>query len=367
MKPISLAFDAKRAFHNSTGLGNYSRFVLSGLAEQFPSEKYALMSPEKASLFLKRSKLLEEVLPQGLGQLSPSFWRSFSMSEQLKKMGAQLFHGLSHELPTGLRKNGIASVVTIHDIIFESHPQYYNPIDRLTYAWKFKKAALNADLVFSVSEYTSKQLQERYQIPENKIQVHYQSCHPAFYTANKSSPEPIFKLPSNYLLSVGTIEERKNLLHILKAIQNLDIPLVVVGRGKKYLEKCHAFIQQNKMESRVHFIERIEIDQLVQVYQKASAFVYPSRIEGFGIPIIEALFSKCPVITTHGGVFSEAGGPSSYYVNPESSDSIREGILLALNTSDREEKIAAGLKYAQENFLPKPLIQNIMQSYRSLL
>lgn len=370
MKPISIAFDAKRAFHNSTGLGNYSRFVLEGLAKEFPSERYLLMNPKKSSLFQNRNPLLKEIRPEGLGKLHPSFWRSFGMASELKKSDVSVYHGLSNELPLGLKKNNIASAVTIHDIIFESHPQYYKPIDRISYRWKFKSAAQNADLVFSVSEYTSIQLQERYRIPAEKIQVHYQSCHPAFYSKenvpSKTASKPD-NLPSDYILSVGTIEERKNLLGILKAIKTLDIALIVVGRGKKYLEICRDYIRVNMMEDRVHFIERIEINDLVLLYRNALAFVYPSRIEGFGIPIIEALFSECPVVCSAGGVFPEAGGPHSIYIDPENTESIRNGVLKALNESERENRSKEGLLYARSHFLPKALIQNLMHSYRSLL
>jgi glycosyltransferase involved in cell wall biosynthesis len=370
VKPLSIAFDAKRAFHNSTGLGNYSRFVLEGLANEFPSERYLLMNPKKSSLFHNRNEILNEFLPEGRNKILPALWRSFGMASDLKKQKVDIYHGLSNELPLGLKKNNIASAVTIHDIIFESHPQYYKPIDRKSYRWKFKSAAQNADLVISVSQYTSLQLQERYLIPAEKIQVHYQSCHPAFYSIENQTSKKSNRLnvlPSDYILSVGTVEERKNLMGILKAIESLDIALVVVGRGKKYLESCKEYIRAHKMDGRVHFIEKIEIDDLVQLYKNAMAFVYPSRIEGFGIPIIEALFSECPVVSSEGGVFPEAGGPNSIYVNPESFDSIQKGIEKALLFSDRQQRTREGLLYAKKNFLPQPLIQNLMHSYRSLI
>lgn len=123
-----------------------------------------------------------------------------------------------------------------------------------------------------------------------------------------------YHLPEEYLLTVGSITARKNLMGVIRALELLPessrLPLVVVGRGGRYRAKVQAFIQKNRLENLVHFID-VSFDDLPAVYQKASAFLYPSFYEGFGIPILEALFSKTPVITSNLSSLPEAGSGSA--------------------------------------------------------
>lgn len=368
-----LAFDAKRAFHNTTGLGNYSRFILDGLAKYYGEEyQFLLMNPRGSTHYTHRDKRLKEVLPEGIYRTFSSLWRSGALWKDLRKQRVELFHGLSNELPSGLRRQGIRSVVTIHDLIFESHPQYYQTVDRLIYRQKFKRAAQQAHLVLSVSAFTKDQLVARYGIDPQKIVVHYQSCHPAFHQNHSPQADAALlenlQLPAQFALSVGTIEERKNLLHSLKALQSIDIPLVVVGRGGKYAQQCKNFVAQNGMAHRVQWIEKISPEALAALYRNARLFLYPSRVEGFGIPIIEALFSACPVITTQGGVFPEAGGPNSWYVDPENPQAIKDAIKNILEHPEvAQERAALGQSYAQNHFLPEPLIHQLHQHYQTVL
>ena len=134
----ALAFDAKRAFHNPTGLGNYSRFILSGLADRY-ADRYSfhLMNPKSGPLFSERDPILKEERPEGIYSTFSSLWRSAGMYKDLRKMDVRLFHGLSNELPAGLSLQNIRSIVSIHDLIFESHPQFYRPADRWIYQKKF--------------------------------------------------------------------------------------------------------------------------------------------------------------------------------------------------------------------------------------
>lgn len=368
-----IAFDAKRAFHNNTGLGNYSRFILSELVKsKGDAYEYLLMNPKPGALFSERDPRLKEILPEGIYSLFSSLWRSGAMWKDLQKNKVDLFHGLSNELPAGIEKQRIKSLVTIHDLIFESHPHFYKPADRRIYRHKFKSASKNADRVLTVSQFTKDQLVDRYDIESEKIFVHYQSCHPAFQVqGNVEKDVELIKplqIPTEYALSVGTIEERKNLLNSLSAIKTIDIPLVVVGNGGDYFKKCRDFVENNGMKNRVFWIQNIERETLAALYRQAQLLLYPSRVEGFGIPIIEGLFSNTPVITSNGGVFPEAGGPKSWYINPESPEEINGAITDILNHPQESAKRAdEGRLYAEENFLPEILIAQLDSHYSALL
>ena len=369
----TIAFDAKRAFHNRTGLGNYSRFLLSGLAAMDTPYRLLLMNPKPGELFAERSAKLEEIQPQGIYRLLTALWRSGGMWRELRDEQVDIYHGLSGELPSGLDKQKIASVVTIHDLIFESHPQFYKPVDRLIYRHKFRSAVRQASKVVSVSAYTKNELVRLYGVDENKIEVHYQSCHPAFRmsASTQADQEKLahLALPDEYALSVGTIEERKNLLNVLKAIVSIpDLPLVVVGRGGAYAERCKLFAKENGLSNRIIWIEKIEPEELAALYRLAKVFLYPSKIEGFGIPIIEALFSRTPVITSAGGVFPEAGGPGSLYIDPDSPESIQDALERILGDEGFQISMKEdGLDHAHKHFLPENLIDGMLHLYEKLL
>ena len=176
-----------------------------------------------------------------------------------------------------------------------------------------------------------------------------------------------YNLPKNYLLYVGTIEERKNLLTLLQTLKQLpNQKLVVIGNGKSYKTKCLDFIAKNKLSERVIFLTKISVEEIAIIYQSAEIMIYPSIFEGFGIPILEALFSKTPVITTKGGCFSEAGGPNSKYINPLSISEMKDAIIeITESPQIKKRMITNGLKYANK-FRDDIIASNLMKIYKNL-
>ena len=264
-----------------------------------------------------------------------SIWRQGPISRQLKKDKIDVYHGLSGELPNGLN---IPSVVTVHDLIFYRYPELYNPIDVFIHKRKIRYAAHKATQVVAMSEQTKADLVEYTGIAASKIKVIYQGCHPIFKTTFtkkvlKSIAEK-YNLPKKYILFVGTLEDRKNALFIAEALEKTSHNLVFVGKIKSHGEKLKSFVKSKGIEHRVLFIQNISIEELAAVYQNATVFCYPSFFEGFGIPIIEALYSGIPVVTTQGGCFSEAGGPSSIYINPKDKQALQNAIELLFSESN---------------------------------
>ena len=129
---MRIGFDAKRAFNNQSGLGNYSRNLLSALYFSYPDFRYILYTPEiNRNLFKLTGKNFELRKPlKAFHRIFPSVWRSFAISGEFKKDKLDVYHGLSHELPSGIEKSGVKSVVTIHDLIFIRYPVLYSTIDR---------------------------------------------------------------------------------------------------------------------------------------------------------------------------------------------------------------------------------------------
>jgi glycosyltransferase involved in cell wall biosynthesis len=167
------------------------------------------------------------------------------------------------------------------------------------------------------------------------------------------------------LLCVGTIEKRKNLLTIVKALNLVKkIPLVVVGKKTNYFKEVNNYIQQNNLSNRVIFLENVTNNQLPIIYQNAAMFIYPSIFEGFGIPIIEALISKIPVITTNKGCFPEAGGPNSVYIDPLDEIMLAQKINEILDSENLKKDISEkGFKYA-EKFHKNKIAEQLMEIYK---
>lgn len=362
---MKIAFDAKRFFHNTSGLGNYSRDLVRILAQYFPENEYILLNKNKSK---RGSDIVENSNVHFVETSKGKMSRQFKMGKDAQKQNADVFHGLSGELPLKWDKKPIKKIVTIHDLIFERYPQYYSFFDRKIHFWKFRKAANSADKIIAISEQTKRDIIQFLKVPESKIEVIYQGCHKAF--KEQQSEEFIqktkekYSLPEKFILNVGTIEERKNLLNVVKALKGTNIPLVVVGKKTKYFRKVEQFVQQHKIS--VQFLEGVSMDELAAIYKLADIFVYPSFFEGFGIPVIEALFSKTVVITSNTSCLPEAGGPDSVYVDPENHLDIQSKIkFLWDNESERKRRADKGFYFVQQ-FNDEPIANNLMNLYRKI-
>ncbi|WP_312901174.1 glycosyltransferase family 4 protein [Chryseobacterium taichungense] len=363
---MKIAFDAKRFFHNTSGLGNYSRDLVRILATYFPENDYILLNKNKS----ERAKDILDLPNVHFVETSRgNFSRQLKMGKDAQHQNADIFHGLSGELPLKWGSKPIKKIVTIHDLIFIRYPKYYSFFDRKIHFWKFKKAADSADKIIAISEQTKQDIITFLKVPESKIQVIYQGCHKAFKEQQSEDfvqqTKEKFNLPERFVLNVGTIEERKNLLNIVKALKDTNIPLVVVGKKTKYFKKVETFIRQNKIN--VHFLEGVSMHELAVIYKLADIFIYPSFFEGFGIPVIEALFSKTVVITSNTSCLPEAGGPDSVYIDPKNHLDIQAKIkFLWQNESERKRRAEKGFEYVQK-FNDELIATELMNLYKNIL
>ena len=293
-----IGFDAKRAVANGTGLGSYSRTLINDLA-RYPLT-LRLYAPDEGRDDL-RTQIQDRAnvtlhtphstfhIPHSTSHiphstfhiphstfhiphstsLGKSLWRSHGIVSDLRRDGIQLYHGLSGELPIGIRKSGIPSVVTIHDLIFLRHPEYYHWIDTKIYAWKFRQTISEATHIIAISECTRRDiLHYAPELDPARISVIYQSCAPKFtlHTPHSSSPDispstfhiphSTFHIPpsSKYILSVGTIEARKNILLAVKALETSQLPddlhIVIIGRHTPYTDTVARYARDHGLEAR---------------------------------------------------------------------------------------------------------------------
>lgn len=368
---LKIGFDAKRIVRNGTGLGSYGRTLVNDLA-QYPL-RLNLYAPDKGRDDL-RTQIVERdniafVYPTS--RHFKSYWRSRGIVADLKRDGIQLFHGLSGELPFGIRKSGIKSVVTIHDLIFLRHPEFYNPIDVQIYKWKFRQTIKEADYIIAISECTKRDIlgYGGNLVSEDKITLIYQSCSPRFNTSQNYKTSNLNSKLGRYVLSVGSIEPRKNTMLALKALHHLpdDISLVLVGRHTAYTDKLIQYARANGLEHRLHILHGVPDTDLPALYAGAECFVYPSVYEGFGIPIIEAISCGLPVVACTGSCLEEAGGPDSLYVAPNDAIGMANAIRRSLKgADDREERIQRSMDYIRR-FSGTDVAGQVVDVYKRVL
>lgn len=372
---LRLGFDAKRVFTNFTGLGNYSRTLLRNLSYYYPDFAYFLYTPtivrnSETKIFLN-SPLFSVHYPS---QIERPFWRNYRLRRITRKHKIDLFHGLANELPYALEGTPCCKVVTIHDLAFKRHPEFLSFTERMLTERKVHYAIRHADHIVVPSRSTRTDIMDYFKVPEDDISIIYQSCNERFLQEKSEAlQEEIrerYHLPEKYLLYVGALTRRKNLMSILRMMQQLptshQLPLVVVGHGRKYYKTVLQFIQANRLSQRVQFISP-HFDDLPGIFQRAAVFVYPSLYEGFGIPVLEALYSKTPVVASNRSSLPEVAGPGALLVDPEDTSAMSEAVQRFLDDDAyRQEMVEKGYAFAQQ-FRGGPVSEQMVDLYRDLL
>ena len=374
---LIIGYDAKRIVRNGTGLGSYGRTLVNDIAAD-DALQLRLYAPDEGRDDLRNQILSRQNITfcyptHSVVPFHKATWRTKGIVQDLRRDGVQLFHGLSGELPLGIRKNGIKSIVTIHDLIFLRHPEFYNWIDRKVYEWKFRKTIQEADRIVAISECTKRDIMLLGSVPAEKIDLIYQSCS-TFFKLRESEDKlqdvnARYMLPARYIVSVGTIEERKNILLAVKALHRLpaDLSLVIVGRPTPYTDYVKHYVEENRLGDRVLMLHNVPNADLPSIYQMAEACVYPSRYEGFGIPVIEAIQSGLPVVACKGSCLEEAGGNDSIYVDPDDVVGMAEAVASLLKgTEGRDLRVARAQKYIQR-FEGNDVASQMLDVYRQLV
>lgn len=367
---MRIGFDAKRAFLNTSGLGNYSRNTINALHQFSKYNQCVLYTPEIKDGLFENYKQFEVHSPESLlAKIFKSVWRTYSAS-LLKKHQIDLFHGLSNELPHGIHKTNVPAMVTIHDLIFMRFPEFYKTIDRKIYHNKVKYACASAQKIIAISEQTKEDIIRFFNVDPNKIEVVYQSVSPVFFE-RKSSENLLSKynLSEQFILSVGTLEPRKNQLALLKALhsEKIDTQLVFVGKLTSYVNKLNDFIHYNNLTGKVKFLNNIPDYDLAGLYQLASLSVYISFFEGFGLPVIEAMAGGCPVITSNVSCLLETAGGAALLCTPNNFSELGKQIKTILeNENLRNQLIQKGNERAAL-FHPKYFSEKMISLYSGIL
>lgn len=340
---MKVAFDAKRYYHNRTGLGNYSRTIANGLKTKHPEIEQLLMD-------------------------EPSWRRLLTLGSQAKAEGCDILHGLSNELPWS---SPIPTVVTIHDVAWRTFPDMYHWTDRQIYDLKYGHSARIATKVIAISESTKRDVMRFYDVPENNIHVIYQPVQDIYYERTDKGQTPV--TTGDYILYVGSINKRKNLLGLVKALEMIPKDqrpqLIVIGNGREYRREVETYVDRHNLRAYFTVLTDVhESKQLKQYYQHALMMAYPSFYEGFGLPVVEASLSLCPVVTSNVSSLPEAAGPGGLLCDPYDVGSIHNCLMQILDDPEMGRRLAAAADdYARRHFDPDTLINQVSDLYNNIL
>ncbi len=368
--PLNIAFDAKRLFLNKSGLGNYSRWLVSGLIKQFPENQYHLYTTNVSEV--QKDFIGENIHTHLPHNLFKGFWRTKGIKKDLLKDKIDVYHGLSNELPIGIEKTGIKTVVTIHDLIFKIHPEYYNPIDRIIYDRKFKSACERADKIVAVSQHTKEKISEFYKIKPEKINVIYLDSSERFHLASDyqkvEAVKQKYSLTKPFFLNIGAIGRRKNQIRLVEAFTKvaakIDFNLVLVGKPERNSDALTQLINKNNLKERIKHLTSVNDDDLLNIYHASYATVFPSLYEGFGIPIIESYRCGKPVITSKGSSLEEIAGKGGLLCDPINAEDIAIQLYKLTDTSTYQH-LQKAISEELLRFNPQKSIARYMDLYRN--
>ena len=246
------------------------------------------------------------------------------------------------------------TVVTVHDIFYEVYPEYFRAIDRWRMKWLVPRSCVKADCVFTVSEHARKQIHEMYGTPLEKIVVTYNAADQFQRRATSPPPSRKLDLPQHFLLYIGQIQPKKNLVRLVQAFDRvksrLDIPhhLVLGGAMGWKNQELMKVMKHLPNRDKIHFTGYVSEADVKAILPRAELFVFPSVFESFGIPPLEAQQFRIPALVSNSTCFPEIFGDSVHYCDPLDVESIARGMeQLLLDKNLRESMVRRGSEWAK--------------------
>ena len=341
---MKIGIDCRIHYYNRTGIGRYIR----NLIREFPECASADLELVLFQSRREREPLLRDAKVRCRSVVTPAHhrWERWLLAAEVAPKRVDVLHSPDHVAPTPI---GWQSVVTVLDLAFLAHPEAYDSQSLLYYSQVFRTLA-RAAKVITISDFTRREVLTRTSIPPERVVTTHLAVDPGYYPrADEACADVRIRLevPDSYFLVVGTIEERKNLERLLAAYAMLprrDRPhLVFAGSGGYHSDRVVDAVQEHRLGHQVHFLGHVSDADLPMLYTGAACLLFPSRYEGFGLPILEAMACGCPVITSDCGSMAEVAGDAAVLVDPNSAEAIAAGIATILeDTALRKSLIARG-------------------------
>lgn len=362
---MRLLVDASAAFDQGAGIGRFARNVLSHSVRYFPDAEWTLLRfPERrgqAPIPFDRedawrgATVRRRELPLTRRRADQLFFRArIPLDVRWVAGGADVLYSPDFTAPPA---GSAPRIVTIHDLAFLTHPEWAPLSLRRFLTQVVPDQVRRATAVAVVSESTRQDVLERLDVDPAQVHLVPNGVEERFFARAPltAAEQERLGLPEEYLLMVGTLEPRKNHLNVFSSLAllppSLHMPLVVAGKRGWSIEPILAAAEPLVAAGRVKLIDYVPDEHLPGLYTGASAVIYPSWTEGFGLPVLEALASGVPVVTSFAPSLREVGGDHVIYAEASSPESIAEGIQTALGSDDdrlRELRQAQARRFSWE-------------------
>ena len=341
---MKIGLDARNLLPRQTGIGRCVYNLITNLAELDGENEYIVIKRTGYSPAIARNENFREIsIPY-----DPSSFRSCAVGfREINDLNLDVYHSFFHFLPHGVKAGRIT--VTLHDLMWIDCPKlvfddYFRRKIIEYYGKIFIRRALKySDSIVAISEYTKRQAVERYHLPADKFRVIYNGIDREHFEQFASNVIPLNLQNRKYIFSIGHTRPYKNIPRVIRAFKRISgafpgIDLVIAGRGD-YKLKLQKLVSQCGLDGRVVFAGHLPDDTMIPLFKNARFLVFPSLIEGFGLPLIEAMALGCPVLGSDIPVFQEIGGDAYEKVDPYSVDSIAEGMRRLLISKEYRDTL----------------------------
>lgn len=271
-------------------------------------------------------------------------WVGFPLALTREKYPADVVFSPTHYIPRWI---SLPRVMAIMDVSYLSYPELFRAQDLHKLVHWTAYSVRHAAKIITISEFSKRAIIDAYHVPPERVVVAYPALPDTVLIRAMGKREKITALPENYILSVGTLQPRKNFSRLIEAMAHIsdpDIELLIVGKKGWLYDEILLAPQKYGVEKRVRFLDFVPDEALPSLYKHAKCFVLPSLYEGFGLPVLEAMAHGTPVVVSNGSSLPEIAGDAGIYVDPSDVSSIAEGINRALTESagDRKTRIQRG-------------------------
>jgi glycosyltransferase involved in cell wall biosynthesis len=352
---MRIAFDVSPLSHPLLGIGNYIRGSLAGLAEAAAGSHEvvafaptSVRGPERIRAALAGIDVEVRMWPLPFSHAARTAWSRVGHPAVERLVGdVDVLHFSDWMYPP--QRTGVRAT-TIHDLVPVHHPEWTTARTRAMHGRKYRNAAATCDVIFVNSAYTGRDVARTLGVPDERIRV----AHPAPKDVYRPDG-PAADLGAPYVLTVATLEPRKNLQVLVEAHRSLDgdLELAVVG--------SEGWGEQPLLDGRgIKRLGYVSDEELARLYRGASVVAYPSRFEGFGIPVIEAMACGVPVVVSSHESLDEASGDAAVRADPEDPVAFAAGIERAL--AERERLVPLGLEHVT-TFSWRAVGENFLRGY----
>jgi glycosyltransferase involved in cell wall biosynthesis len=347
---MRVGIDARLVYYSQAGIGQYIIHLVKGLASVDQENEYVLLQSRKDD-----TDILEQPNFKRVSLWTPSHHRleRYSLNVELMRLGLDVLHSPDFIPP---HRPSCRSVITVHDLAFLLYPHFLTK-ESARYYGHIDQAVRWTDHIIAVSESTRRDTIQHLGVPEDKITVVYEAANPIYRPVDRAEAQEQVRnrtgVDGPYVLFVGTIEPRKNVPTLLRALWQLgqcykqDVRLVLAGGRGWLFEDAFAVVEELDLQDRVHFVGRVSSEDLLYLYNAADLLTLPAFYEGFGLPPLEAMACGLPVVVSNVASLPEVVGDAGLLVDPHDVDELTVAMWRVLNDDAlRQEMREKGLRQA---------------------